>query len=135
MFVEPKSEFDELENDIKSAYEGNVTVEDAEKLAAKFLGAMFRLSSQLAAADLDSRMRKTGVKAIRAAIYLEEATRNEKKPSDTLLSAIVDKSKLVQDEQNLFDTTEVERDNLERYYNIFKEAHLYFRALAKGRFE
>jgi hypothetical protein len=135
MFVEPKSEFDELENDIKSAYEGNVTVEDAEKLAAKFLGAMFRLSSQLAAADLDSRMRKTGVKAIRAAIYLEEATRNEKKPSDVMLSAVVDKSKLVQDEQNLFDTTEVERDNLERYYNIFKEAHLYFRALAKGRFE
>ena len=130
-----KDPFADLANDIKNAYEGNVTMEEAERLAAKFLGAMMQVSALLKSADLDARMKKSGVKAVRAAIYLEEAAKGERKPSDVMLNALLDQSKLVQDEQLLFDKAEVSRDELERYFGIFKEGHLYFRAIGKGRFE
>lgn len=128
-------QFQDLEKDIKSAYEEGVTLEQAERLAAKFLHAQLQVSALLQPADLDSRMRKSGLKALKAAVYLEAATKGDKKPSDVLLNALVDSDKLVQGEQDAFDGAEVSRDTLERYYNIFKEAHVYFRGVAKGRFE
>ena len=129
------AQFADLEKDIQNAYEGGVTMDEAEKLAAKFLGAMMRAAARLRALDLDARMKKSGVKAVRAAIYLAEATKGEKKPSDVLIGAIVDSSKLVQDEQGGLDTAEVRRDELERYFGIFKEAHVYFRGISKGKYE
>jgi hypothetical protein len=80
-------------------------------------------------------MRKSGVKAIRAAVYLEGATKGEKKPSDVLLEAVVNTDKIVQDEQNALDAAEVRRNGLENYLSVFREAHIFFRGVAKGRFE
>lgn len=124
-----------LEAKIEYAYSQGVTLEDAEKLAGEFLHAQFKVSSELKNADLDSRMRKAGLKAIRAAIYMEAATKTDKKPSDVLLSATVDMNELVSGEQKAFDEAEADHDNLERYYNIFREAHIYFRGVAKGKFD
>lgn len=126
---------EELTKDIQSSYQSGITLEEAEKLAGKFLHALLTVSSELQAADLDSRMRKNGAKAIKAAIYLDEATKGDKKPSDVYLAAKVDSNELVIGEQTAFDTAEVTRDALQNYYNIFREAHLHFRTIARGRFE
>jgi len=126
---------EELEAEIQDSFKVGVTADDAEKLAGKFLYAMMQASEQLRKTDLDSRMKKTGVKAIRAAIYMEAATKDPKKPSDVMLEAIVNQNDIVQGEQNSLDEAEVNHDDLERYYNIFKEAHVHFRGIAKGKFD
>lgn len=110
-------------------------MEAAEKLAGKFLIAQIRTSEELKKADLDARMKKTGVKAIKAAVYMEGATKGERKPSDTLLEATVNLDKMVQEEQGRLDEAEVARDELEHYYNVFREAHIHFRSVAKGSFQ
>lgn len=124
-----------LESKIKASYEEGVTLEDAEKLAAEFLGAQMKVSAELSVADLDSRMRKSGVKAIRAAVYTDACSKADKKPTEGALEHLLNLSDLVQGEQTEFDRAEVRRDELERYYNIFKDAHVYFRQMSKGRFE
>lgn len=123
-----------LVEEIQRSYEEGVTVEYAERLAGKFLHAQLAVADQLRVADLDCRMRKTGVKAIKAAIYMEAATKDPKKPSDTLLENVVNQNKLVIDEQKTLDEYEVDRDLLQNYFNIFKEAHIHFRSIAKGSF-
>lgn len=124
----------ELEDIIKMSYENGVTLEEAEKLAARFLYEQMKVSDELKKLDLDARMRKSGVKAIRAAIYMEAATKDPKKPSDVMLEAIVNIHELVQGEQNELDKAEVERAALERYYDIFANAHIFFRTIARGNF-
>lgn len=126
---------EELEQDIKNAYENSPTIEESEKLAAKFLTAQIETGKALQVADLDSRMRRSGLKAIKAAVYLKAATADSKKPSDVLIGALVDSDKLVMGEQEAFDGAEVYKNRLENYLSVFRDAHIYFRALAKGRFE
>lgn len=121
-----------LESVIKDSYESGVTVTEAEKLAGEFLLAQMKLSEEMKVWDLDSRMRKSGLKAVRAAIYMEAATKDPKKPSDVLLGAMVDMNDIVQKEQTSFDQAEVENSYYERMYNICREAHIYFRGIAKG---
>ncbi len=130
-----KSYFEELTKDVQDSYSEGVTLETAERLAAKFLGAQITTGEELRKADLDARMRKSGVKALKAAVYLDNATKSEKKPTEATLSALVDSDSMVNDEQTRFDTAEVERNALENYLSIFREAHVYYRGVAKGRFE
>lgn len=125
----------ELEITIQDTYTQGVSLEEAEKMAAKFLYAQLQVSTELKKSDLSSKMRKAGVKSVRASVYLEGATKGDKKPSDVLLQAQVDVNELVQSEQQGLDESEADRDELERYYNIFREAHIYFRGISKGRFE
>ncbi len=130
-----KQLFEELKEIIKDTYERGVTLEEAEKLAGRFLHAQMLVAEELQKADLDSRMKKSGTKAIKAAVYLEFATKDPKKPSDVLLSALVDTNEMVQKSQQFLDEAEVSRDDLQNHLSIFKEAHLHFRAISKGRFE
>ncbi len=121
-----------LEGVVEAAYLESVTLEEAERLSARFLHAQMIVSSALRAASLDAKMRKSGVKGVRAAIYLAEVQKNEKKPSDTLLTAIVDTNDVVAgEEENLF-KAETDADELSRYYDIFGNCHVYFRQVSKG---
>jgi len=122
----------ELEILITDSYESGVSMEQAERLAGRFLTAQMLVSSELRKADLSSRMRKTGLKAVRAATYLEQVEKNEKKPSDVLINSIVDTSTDVIAEQHGLDESEVDRDELERLYSIYQNAHIHFRTIAKG---
>lgn len=124
---------EQLEAAIESSYTEGVSLEQAEKLAGRFLGAQLAVSAELKKADLDSRMRKSGLKAVRAVVYLE-ARKENPKPTEAALSAIVDTHEVVQSEQSALDTAEVERDDLERYYDIFTNGHIFFRGVAKGAF-
>lgn len=125
----------EIETDIQNAYIGSVSIQDAELLAAKFLHAMIQIGDALRDADLDSRMRKSGLKALKAGVYLNEASKGDKKPSDVMLNAMVDRDAMVCDSQMAFDRAEVYKLELENYLHVAKEAHIYFRGVAKGRFE
>ena len=126
---------EELKSDIEKAYTEGVTLDQAERLAAKFLGAQMDVADKLRVVGLDTRMRKSGLKAVKAAVYLEEATRDQKKPSDVMLQALVDRNEIVSGEQTAFDEAEVSKNQLENYLDTFKNAHIYFRGMAKGRFE
>lgn len=123
-----------LESKIQATYQEGVTMEQAEKLAAEFLYAQLQVSAELRNFDLDARMKKSGVKAIRGTIYLDILQKNEKKPTEVGIAAMIDTNELVSREQQLLDLSEVERDDLERYYNIFQNAHIYYRGIAKGTF-
>lgn len=125
----------ELTRDIQRASGEGVTLEESERLAAKFLNAQIQVGLELSRTDLDCRMRKSGVKAIKAVVYMEAATKTDKKPSDTLLGAIVDMDGIVISEQRSLDQSEVCRNELENYLDVFKNAHIFFRGVAKGRFE
>jgi hypothetical protein len=124
----------QLEVKIQNSYENGVTLEEAEKLAGEFLYAQMQVSEELKKADLDSRLRKTGVKSIRAAIYLDIVQKNDKRPTEANITAMIDSDQIVVGEQEAFDSAEVTRDELERYYDIFLNAHIYYRGVAKGNF-
>lgn len=125
----------QLESKIQNSYEQGVTVDEAEKLAAEFLYSQLQVSGELKKVDLDSRMRKSGVKAIKAAVYLDIVQKSEKKPTESQMTALIDSDKIVASEQEALDKAEVSRDEMERYYNIFSNAHIYYRGISKGRFD
>lgn len=125
----------ELTTLIQDSYEQGITMEAAEKAAGKFLYGQLAVADRLRRYDLDSRMKKAGLKAVKAAVYMDNVNKNEKKPSDTLLNALVDMDKLVMDEQKGFDSADAEHAALQNLFNIFKEGHIFMRGIAKGRFE
>lgn len=124
-----------LESKIQQSYEQGITLEEAERLAGEFLHAQLIVSTELKKADLDARMKKSGIKAVRASAYLDIVQSNEKKPTETQIASMIDINKLVGQEQDKLDKAEVDRDELERYYDIFNNAHIHFRTVAKGRFD
>ena len=130
-----KLNYAELEKDIQRTYTEGVTLPEAEKLAAKFLVAQMQIAEQLMTADLDARMRKGGTKGVKATIFLQKAMEGEKKPSDKMLDAMVDSDEIVRGEQDGLEKAEVNRDQLLNYLNIFKEAHIFFRGISRGKFE
>jgi hypothetical protein len=127
-------DLDDLKSQVEKAYSHGVSIEDAERFAAKCLSAQITIAEELITADLDARMKKNGVKAIKAAIWHEAATKDEKKPSDKMLDSIVDMNKLVQDEQAGFDRADAEKDNLNVLLGIFRDAHIYFRSISKNAY-
>lgn len=125
---------EELTTIIQNSYQEGVTVEEAERLAGRFLHAQILTGTELRKADLDSRMKKQGAKAVKAAVYLSEVQAVDKKPSDVLLQAKVDVDELVRGEQRSLDEAEVLRDELQNLLNVFNQAHIHFRSIAKGVF-
>lgn len=127
-------ELDILKKQVEQAYESSVTMEEAERFAAKCLSAQLSIAEQLSKADLDSRFKKNGLKALKAAIWHESATQGDKKPSDKHLDAMVDMNKLVQTEQSEFDKADSYKESLYILLGIFKDAHIYFRGISKGSY-
>ncbi len=126
--------FIECEEAIMQAYGAGVSPEQAIKLAARFLHAQIKAGDAFRDADLDARMRKAGLKATKAAVYLEESRKGEKKPTEAALDAIVSSSKLVVTTQELLDRAEVKKDAIQNYLNVFREGHIYFRKIGGDTF-
>lgn len=122
----------DLTAEIEKAYSDSPTMEEAEKLAARFLSAQIKVAEELAIADLDRRMRKRGAKAIRSAVRTEETRKHDKKPTEGQLDDICNLSEIVQSEEEAFDSAEVDTELLKNYLNVFQEAHIYFRGIAKN---
>jgi hypothetical protein len=131
-----KDQLKKLEQKIQDSYEKGTTLEEAERLAAEFLHAQIAISEIIKETDLDARMRKSGLKAVRASLYTKiVSAENAKKPTEAAIDAMITSESLVQSEQDELDKAEVERDRLERYYNIFSNAHIFYRGVSKGRVE
>lgn len=128
-----KKILEELEQEIINSYEQGVTMEEAEKLAGKFLGGQIKVSQALRDKDLDSRMKKSGLKAVRAAVYTDIKSKGEKLTIDAMEHQL-NMDELVSKEQDALDAAEVDRDELKRYYDIFQNAHIHYRAVARGSF-
>lgn len=123
---------EELETKIQETYTSGVTLEEAERLSARFLHAQMVLSRELRHASLDAKMRKSGVKSVRAAVYLNEVQKSDKKPTEAMLSAIIDTTDIVNSEEESLYKAETSADELSRYYDIFGQAHVYYRQVSKG---
>lgn len=126
---------EKLKAKIVNAYEVGPTLEDAEKLAGEFLVAQIDISDSLKVASMDARMRKAGLKAVRSAVYQNEIASAEKKPTENQLENALAVNELVQAEQDALDRAEVEREEMQRIFDIFHEAHVLYRQASKGRFE
>ena len=124
-----------LETKIQNSYLEGVSTEAAELLAGEFLYAQLAVSGELKKADLDARMKKTTLKAARATMYNGIVSGADKKPTEASIESQINTNDIVTKTQDELDQAEVERDNLMRYYNIFREAHIHFRGIAKGKFE
>lgn len=125
----------DLSKIIQDAYETEVTMAEAEKHAARFLSMQIQLSSALKESDLNFRMQKTGLKALKAAVYLKEATKTDRKPSDVMLEALINQDKLVTSAQDEMDVAEVTKNDLQNQYDICHEAHVFFRGVSRGKYE
>lgn len=121
-----------LVEQIEKAYNEGITQSEAERLAAGSLLVMNDLSNKLIGTESDRRMRKQGLKAIRAAVRLEAAKSSEKKPTESMIDAMVDSNEMVAETESAYDAAEVGSQAVDRQYSIAKEAHLYFRSVAKG---
>ena len=128
---ESYSRYDDLKREIERAYNGDVTITDAERLAAKFLLAKMEIAAELAVVDLDSRMKKNGLKAKRATVYMGAVASADKKPSDTLLENHCNLDPGVQLSMNEFEEADAKRESLKIYMDIFLNAHIYFRSLSR----
>lgn len=126
---------EELKLAIESAYNEGISIPEAEKLAARTLTARLELSDEIKSAALDARMKKHGAKAVRAAVYMEELAKHEKKPAEAYMEHAVNLSEVVAAEETAFAEAEAELQCLDAYLRIFADAHIYFRAVMKGTFE
>lgn len=125
----------ELKEAIDSAYSQGVTIPEAEKLAARTLTIRIELADELKSVSLDMKMKRHGVKAVRANVYMEELVKHEKKPAEAFLENAVNLAESVASEEMAHAEAEAEYQKLVAYLDIFKDAHLFFRNIAKGTFE
>lgn len=126
--------FQELRDFVTEAYEQGTTIEEAEKIAARCLGAQLDIAKALSTADLDSRMKKNGMKASKAKAYSVEMNKYDKKPSDSVLENAVALDPLANQSVDAYEKADAKREELTLYFGIFKDAHIYFRGIAKGSY-
>lgn len=134
----PFAALKELEQDCLRAYEEGVTIPEAEKLAAKFLHAQMQLGSingLIHRHSLGASMKKNGHKTLRSKVYLEEASKGEKKPTEAALEALISTNTGVCQAQDVAERGREDAEALKRMFDVFKDAHIYFRGIAKGKFE
>ena len=125
-------QYKQLVDQIGKAANETVTIEDAERIAGFSLFVMNSLSEQLKTLDIERRMRKSGLKAIKSATRITETKKHDKKPTEGALDDAVNTNELVISEEQAFDDAEVETEETKRQYDIAAESHLYFRSLMKG---
>ena len=128
------NEFQALQDIFLKAYNQGTSLEEAERLAARFLTAQMNVAVELEAMDLDTRAKKAGLKAIKAAVYMECVKGSDKKPAEGYLDHYVTLDKTVCDAQDRFDEADARKESLSLFFGIFKDAHIYFRGIAKGSF-
>jgi hypothetical protein len=127
--------FKELKATIDRIYNEGCTIIEAERLAARTLSIRLDISDRIKEVDLDARMKRHGVKAIRAQAYMDELVKYDKKPAEGLLDHAVNLSELVSAAEGLYSSADTEVDRLKAYLDVFKDAHLYFRNIARGTYE
>jgi hypothetical protein len=127
--------FKELKATIDRVYNEGCTILEAERLAARTLSIRLDISDRIKEVDLDARMKRHGVKATRAQVYMDEIVKFDKKPAEAYLENAVNLSNLVDVAESLYSIADTEVDRLKTYLGVFSDAHIYFRTIAKGTYE
>lgn len=126
------TKYDKLTFEIQKSEEQSITINEAERNAALSLAAMVELSAWLKIEDKNRRMRKSGLKAIKAAIRLEAVQKQEKKPTEGALEDLVNVNPDYRAAEELYDDAEATVAELDRQFDISRESHLYFRTISKA---
>lgn len=135
MSYQSEETFQDLKEVIARAYKDGISIQEAERYAAHTLTARLEIADRLRTIDLDARMKKNGVKAVRGQAYLEEIGKHDKKPTESWLEAAVNTNVLVKAEETQYAEAEVESDYLHALLLVFQDAHIYFRSIMKGAYE
>ena len=125
---------EDLKAAIKKGHETDTSVSEAELLACKALDACLALADEIQSIDLKTRMRKAGVRTIRAQAYMDEIAKHDKKPAEGYLDAAIALQSAVQAAEQDLAEHEVELNRLKTYADVFAESHQYFRAIMKAGF-
>jgi hypothetical protein len=123
-----------LRKAVEDAYSHGVSIEDAERMAAQTLSAQLDIAAALATADLDSRMKKNGMKTMKAKVYMEEIGKHDKKPSEGFLDQAVALDQTVAAATDMYEQADAYKEELTLYFGIFKDAHIFFRGISKGNY-
>lgn len=126
-----KKLIEKLQARIQEVYEDGVTVTKSEDITHELADAEFKLVTMITPLDMDVRMRKHGVKQIRAAVYLDIIKNSEKKPTESQLAAMVDSDALVTEAQNSYDEAESLLAEAERLLDAVHNSQVVFRTLMK----
>lgn len=127
--------YEVLVEEIKKTYEVGVSLDEAERLAALALLAADELNRDLRGCDLDVRMRKSGLKAIKATVRSNEISKHDRKPSEGVLEDVVALDPTTREEQDAFDRAEAHKNYLENNLSVANNGHIYYRGIAKGRID
>lgn len=130
--TKPLSQFEELRTDVLRAYEQGVSMEEAERLAAKFLSAQMDVAEKIRTTDLDARMKKNGYKTLRAKVYIDTVQASDKKPTEASLDATIATDPDVAKAQDAYERADVDSETLQRYFDIFRDCHIFYRSVLKG---
>lgn len=125
-------QFERLKEEIVKAYEEGISMEDAERNAARCLDVQIELNEKIKASALDARMKKNGYKTHRATEYLKIVQGSEKKPTESQIDAMLTVNTDVCRAQDDYEAADIEVEALKRYFDIFKDAHIFFRSVARG---
>jgi hypothetical protein len=124
-----------LEQKIINSYVEGVTASQAENIAGEFIEAQIKASEELKEESLRHRLLKADLKEISARLFYNEATKGDKKPSDSLLQSIVDKDPEVKEATQQYILAEEKANELFRLIDIFKQAHYHFEKISNGKFD
>lgn len=127
--------YETIKAQIMLAYEEGVSIPEAEKLAALTLAARIEIAEEIKSTELDAKMRKQGVKALRGKEYLTIVAAEEKKPTEAMIAAKIDSSADVNAEEEQLALAEVNASHLKSMLDLYKDAHLFFRQVCRGTFE
>ncbi len=125
-------DFAELRADIERAYSEGVSLEQAERLAAKVLLVQMEIANSLETIDLDARMKKSGLKAIQARCYARIISNADKKPTEKALEHGINADADVLAAQQALDEGAAKKESLSLYFGLFHEAHIYFRGISRN---
>lgn len=129
--------YQELRADLKLVSDEGVSLEDAERLAAKFADALLELGGMdghIQRAVLDAKLKKGSYKTFRAKVYLDTVNASEKKPTETMIESIILTNADVSKAEDAYHKAEEYAESLKRTYDVFRDVHIYFRGVAKGAF-
>ena len=129
------SEFDSL---IENAYKAHVTLPEAERLASKFLYFMNIIANELKNVGLDAAMRKNGLDDIHNALRIDLRSKykgGNGGTSEPTIEAMIETDQTYRDHRTSLNITKNEKDFLESKFKTAETSHIFFRGIAKGKYD
>jgi len=122
-----------ISKELKIAHSQKYDATQAELTAALVLDAQKELSEFLSDAELISKEKKAEVERVEAERYYFYKENSESKTSDVALTRLVSKDELVLTAKKEQYSAESDFSKYKNLFGMLKDAHVFFRGLAKGK--